>query len=86
MTTLVNAESQLVTLLTPNIAAATQQEVQMLIDAEGQFANELTQLANDGLASDAVFQQDLATVVSIDSDLTNLLAQMYGSGTGGTTT
>jgi hypothetical protein len=57
-------------------------EVRQLINLDGALTNDLTRLANQGLASDAVFQQDLTTLVTIESELTQILTQLNPSTNG----
>jgi hypothetical protein len=80
VTTLLNAESQLVSLV--SALGATPAELQGLIATETSLANELTQLTNQGVpVTDPLFMQDVASLATIQGQLANLLM----SGTGGAT-
>ena len=51
-------------------------EVRQLINIDAAVTRDLTQLANQGLAGDAVFQQDLTNLVGIESELTQILTKL----------
>jgi hypothetical protein len=83
VTGLINAEEQLVNAVFEDLSSAThgfgriRHEVRELIAIDGGLTRDLTHLANQGLASDPLFQQDLTTLVGIESELTQILSQLH---------
>jgi hypothetical protein len=81
VTGLVNAEEALVNAVFQEIGSTTppvvtrglRREVRQLVNIDSGLTTEMTQLANQGLSGDAVFQQDLTNLVSIESELTQIL-------------
>jgi hypothetical protein len=60
----------------PTGGHAIRREVRELIAIDSALTTDLTRLANQGLSGDAVFQQDLTNLVSIQSELTQILTQL----------
>ncbi len=80
MTNLVNVEDELINAVVNQVNSSgftddILQEVGYLIDTENNLDNEMAVLSQEGLANDAVFQQDLADLVGIQQSLTQLIQQ-----------
>jgi hypothetical protein len=82
VTGLIDAEQALVNGVSEHLSSAStggggiRHEVRELINLDGFLARDLTRLANQGLSADAVFQQDLTNLVSLESELTQILTQL----------
>ncbi len=90
MTTIINTETELVTLVTQEVQAATDPTalapvVEQLAGVQSQLVGLMTQEAAAGLASDPAFQTDLSNLVTDQGELTTLL-NMVGSASGSAST
>jgi hypothetical protein len=74
--TLVNAVFQQVGSTTTGGGHGIRHEVRQLVNIDSALTKDLTRLGNQGLASDAMFQQDLTNLVAIESELTQILTQL----------
>jgi hypothetical protein len=84
VTGLINAEEALVNAVFQKLSSGSsggghglRHEVRQLVHLDGALTRDLSRLANQGLANDAVFQQDLTNLVSIESELTQILTQIH---------
>jgi hypothetical protein len=87
VTTLISAEGQLVNLVAQQVGSASipafaQPGIQGLLTIEAQLANDLMMMAGQGLGTDSTFQMDLANLVTSEVNLSNLVSQAFGAGSG----
>jgi len=83
VTGLVNVEEQLVKLVAQQLSAnqthhalgVIKHELKSLVKVEDKIAALLDKLADQGLADDAMLQQEQASLLQIDADLAALIAQ-----------
>jgi hypothetical protein len=89
VTGLINVEQALVNAVFQQLNSTTtggghhhhiRREVRHLINLDGALTTDLTRLANQGLSSDPVYQQDLTNLVNIESELTQILTLLNPTG------